>query len=82
MTETATTLGQLNPGDEILSITSTQGVIPASVVTTGILFPTDGTVQRLFVRSAKVFGKSAIVTFTNGGFLPACAAKTPCTIAV
>jgi hypothetical protein len=69
-----TTLGGLQPDDEIMSI----GTTPAARVTTGIPFPTTGT-QRLLVRTAKVFGRHAIVTFANGGCLTACAAATPCT---
>jgi len=75
---TETTLGQLAEGDEVLRIATT----PASIVTTGIPWPTDGSVQRLFVRSAKVYGKgkaaTSVILFTNGGFLKPCAANTPC----
>ena len=83
---TPTTLATLNEGDEILSITNIRGaVIPASLVTTGIHFPLDGSVQRLVVKSAKFYGKgknqTAAILFTNGGFLRPCAANTPCTVA-
>jgi hypothetical protein len=75
---TQTTLGQLAEGDEVLFIADT----PASIVTTGIQWPTDGSVQRLFIRSAKAYGKgkaaTAVILFTNGGFLAPCAASTPC----
>lgn len=77
---TPTTLGQLTPGDEILTITSTKGVIPAHRVTTGVRYPATGR-QRLIVHTANVHSRHAMITFTNGGRLLPVAATTPCTIA-
>ncbi len=78
---TPTTLATLTPGDEILSITNIRGaVLPASLVTTGIHFPLDGSVQRLIVKSKRIYGPNVWLTFTNGGFLRLCDKNTPCTV--
>lgn len=72
-----TKLAKLRTGDRIVSITNAQGkAIPAAKISTGVRFPASGD-QTLTVASVEVYGKTAVVRFTNGGMLLPCAANTP-----